>query len=259
MKPTRWLTLALVLATPASVALAEDEPKDMPPGETQGQAPSASDIQPDQPRDVDVNVDVDRDEDTRRAEADRPTTEPGTEPRPEDTTMKPEEQDKEKSDQTQAADQAQSADQAKSDQAKADVKAHVVPTIAGIEAADKAAAALYHLSSGEELNRQDAQRTVQLAQQGLNLAYNRTQALGDMKDLSSDARSEVDAAETKLRDARQTLSKLQKKVGTRIKTEDMEQIRDHAQNLHTNLSDAEASVDRVAKAYDVSTDLEFGG
>ncbi len=236
MKPTRWLTLALALATPVGLAAAEDQPSQ----QNEPQDTSMSDQN--KGDDVNANASREADQGTQRSEANRQGTEQPSGTEEHGTTAKSENQKGEKS-----------------DQAKADVKAHLVPAIAGIESADKAAAALYELSSAEQINRQDAQRTVQLAQQALNLAYGRTQALGNMKGLSSDARSEVDAAEAKLRDARQTLSQLQKEVGAGTRTEDMKQIQDHAKTLHGDLSDAQKSVDRIAKAYDVSTKLEFGG
>jgi hypothetical protein len=142
------------------------------------------------------------------------------------------------------------------------VQSHVVPAIAGIEAADKAAAALYELSGGEQLDQKDAKETVKLARQNIQFALDRAEALSGMKTLSSDAKSEAKRATMKLREARETLTKLDKQVNkkqARISRNDSEMIREQAKDLHTDLSDAENAVERVAKAYDVPTDLEFGG
>lgn len=139
------------------------------------------------------------------------------------------------------------------------VKTHVIGAVAGIEAADKAAAALYELAGTEQLQRKDAQKTVQLAKQGLDMALTRAQALDGMRELSSDARSEATTATNKLKEARTTLQRMEKQVAAKMTRNDMEQLREHAQDLHTSLSNAENSVERIAKAYDVATDLELGG
>jgi hypothetical protein len=150
----------------------------------------------------------------------------------------------------------------KSEQDTVHVRSHVVPAVAGIQAADKAVAALFELSGEAQLDPADARRTVMLAKQGLTMAIERTNALDDKVDLSSDAQNEADRATTKLREARTTLTRLENRIGkkqARISRNAMEEIRENAKDLHSDLSDAENAVERVAKAYDVPTDLEFEG
>jgi hypothetical protein len=153
--------------------------------------------------------------------------------------------------------------QEKKSQAEMDkVKAHVVPAVTGIQVADKAVSALHELAGAEQLDKKDAQKTVQLAEDGIQMALTRTQALNKMEGLSAEAKSEADSAMKTLREARTNLKAIQKKVQTkqaRIPRKDIEQIREQAKNLHQSLSDAESSVEQVAKAYDVPTDLEMGG
>lgn len=161
-----------------------------------------------------------------------------------DTTMKEEE-----------------AEQEKKDEKMVRVRAHIVPAVAGIEAADKAVAALYELSGDEQLRPQDARRTVALAKQGLAMSIERINALEDVADLSDDAKSEANRASTKLQEAKTTVTRLEKQISKKgtISRNTAEQIRSDAKDLHTDLSDAGNAVEQVAKAYDVPTDLEFGG
>lgn len=149
----------------------------------------------------------------------------------------------------------------KTDKEMVRVRAHIVPTVAGIEAADKAVAALYELAGDEQLRPEDARRTIALAKQALAMSTDRLSDLEDMSGLSSDAKSEAESAATKLKDARTTISRLERQIGKRnatISRNTTEQIRSHAKDLHDDLSEAESSVENVAKAYDVPTDLEFG-
>lgn len=151
----------------------------------------------------------------------------------------------------------------KKSQAEMDkVKAHVVPAVTGIQVADKAVSGLHELAGAEQLDKKDAQKTVKLAEDGIQMALTRTQALNKMKGLSADAKTEADSAMKTLKEARATLRQIQKKVRTmqaRIPQKDLAQIREQAKTLHQNLTDAESSVEQVAKAYDVPTDLEMGG
>jgi flagellar hook-basal body complex protein FliE len=147
------------------------------------------------------------------------------------------------------------------DRDTARVKSHLIPVVAGIEAADKGVAALYELAGGEEIDRKDAQAAVRLADEGLEMAFTRVQSLNKMKNLSEDAKSEADNAMTKLKDARTALNRIEKQVNKKqaISRNQVEQLREDAKDLHSVLSDAENSVEQVAKAYDVSTDLELEG
>ena len=89
------------------------------------------------------------------------------------------------------------------------MKSHLIPVVAGIEAADKGVAALYELAGAEELDRKDAQAAIQLADEGLEMAFTRVQTLNRMKNLSEDAKSEADNAMTKLKDARASLNRIE--------------------------------------------------
>jgi hypothetical protein len=140
------------------------------------------------------------------------------------------------------------------------IEAHVIPVVAGIQSADKAAAVLFELSDNQRLVQKDAQRAVDLAQQGISMALDRAKALDTMDGLSTDAKSEADRAAEKLRDARTTLRQLDKQIGNkRLSQDKAQQVREHAKELHDDLIEAENAIRQVAKAYDVATDLEFGG
>ncbi len=141
------------------------------------------------------------------------------------------------------------------------VHANVVPAIAGIEAADKAVAVLYELAGGEGLRQKDAQDTVALARQALDMALDRAAALDNVRGLSRDARTQLDRATRSLRQARTTLRRIDEQVGNRqarVPLDRAQRLRDQAGSMHEDLSDAEDSIERIAKAYDVPTDLEFG-
>lgn len=149
---------------------------------------------------------------------------------------------------------------AKKEKAASHVQSHVIPAVAGIQSADKAAAVLYDLSGNEQLRPKDAQTTVDLAQRALTMALNRAEALDDVAGLSSDAKSETARATTALREARTTLRKIDKSVGTKKLTpKQTELLKEQVKDLHEDLSDAENAVEQVAKAYDVPIELEFRG
>jgi hypothetical protein len=148
----------------------------------------------------------------------------------------------------------------KRDKAATHVQTHIVPAIAGIQSADKAAAVLYELSGNEQLRQKDAQVTVNLAHQALTMAINRADALDDVVGLSSDAKTEAARASTALRQARMTLRKLDKRIGGKKWTpNEAEEIRVQVKDLHEDLSNAENAVEQIAKAYDVPIELEFRG
>lgn len=148
----------------------------------------------------------------------------------------------------------------KKEKAASNVQSHVVPAVAGIQSADKAAAVLFELSGNEQLRQKDAQMTVDLAQRALAMALNRAEALEDMKGLSSDAKSEADRATTALREARTTLRKIDKQVGAKkMSPKQAEQLRVQVKDLHEDLTAAENAVEQIAKAYDVPIELEFRG
>ncbi len=149
----------------------------------------------------------------------------------------------------------------KSADKSAKINAHVIPIVAGIESADKATGVLYELAGSEQLTQKQAQETVELAQDALDLALDRATALDDVAGLSSDAKNEAERATTRLRDARSSLQDLEEQVSqkrTRVSRDDAERIREQAADIHENLSEAEDAIERIARAYDVPTDLEFG-
>jgi hypothetical protein len=139
------------------------------------------------------------------------------------------------------------------------VKNHIVPAMAGLEAADNALAAIFELAGTGNLDQKDARNAVKLAQHGLTMAIDDASSLNKMRGLSEDAQSEADRAVTTLRDARTKLQRIDNQVGRKTFSRNaVEQIRDQAKELHSDFSDAENALERVAKAYDVPTDLEFG-
>lgn len=149
---------------------------------------------------------------------------------------------------------------ATTDKAASHVQSHVIPAVAGIQSADKAAAVLYGLSGNEQLRPKDAQTTIDLAQRALAMALNRAEALDDVTGLSSDAKTQATRATTSLREARTTLRKIDKQVGTKKMTpRQAEQLKEQVKDLHEDLSEAENAVEQVAKAYDVPIELEFRG
>lgn len=140
------------------------------------------------------------------------------------------------------------------------LRAHVVPAVAGIEAADKAIGALYELTSEDTINVRDVRDTVSLARQGISLAMDRAESLNAMTTLSEDADSEADRASTKLKEARTTLIRVEKQLKKgKLSANQVEQIHAAARDMHADLSDASNAVEKVAKAYDVPTDFEFEG
>lgn len=140
------------------------------------------------------------------------------------------------------------------------LRAHVVPAVAGIEAADKAIGALYELTSEETINVRDVRDTVALARQGITLATDRAESLNAMETLSDDADSEADRAMTKLKEARTTLVRIEKQLKkSQLSPNQIEQVHEAARDMHQDLSDASNAVEKVAKAYDVPTDFEFEG
>lgn len=159
-----------------------------------------------------------------------------------------------------ADDDAMKSDTARKQKAASHVQSHVVPAVAGIQSADKAAAVLYELSGNEQLRQKDAQATIDLAQRALTLALNRTEALDDMDDISDDAESQAERATVALREARMTLRKIDKQVGgKKLSPKQAEQLRAQVKDVHDDLIDAENAVEQIAKAYDVPIELEFRG
>lgn len=142
------------------------------------------------------------------------------------------------------------------------VRSDVIPTLAGIEAADKAVAVLYELSGSYRFDRNDAQDSLSLARQALDMALDRASALQDNEGLSHNARAELDRATRSLRQARMGLREINQQVGQRrgrMPMDRAQRIREQARNVHEDLSQAESSISRIARAYDVPTDLEFRG
>ncbi len=140
------------------------------------------------------------------------------------------------------------------------LRSHVLPAVAGIEAADKAIGALYELTSEDTINVRDVRETVALARQAITLATDRADSLNAMTSLSDDADSEADRASTKLEEARTTLVRIDKQLKKgKLSRNQIEQVHEAARDVHQDLSDASNAVERVAKAYDVPTDFEFEG
>lgn len=140
------------------------------------------------------------------------------------------------------------------------VQSHVVPAIAGIESADNLTAVLYELASNPQQRQKDAQMTIDLAQRALGLALDRAEALDGMKGLSDDAQEQAQQATMKLREARVMMRSIDKQVGgKKLTPKQSEIVRSQAKELHDDLSAAEESIERIAKAYDVPTELEFRG
>ena len=140
------------------------------------------------------------------------------------------------------------------------VQSHVVPAIAGIESADKLTAVLYELASNPQQRQKDAQMTIDLAQRALGMALDRAEALDDIAGLSNDAKEQAEQAAMKLREARVMMRSIDKQVGgKKLTPKQSEIVRSQAKELHDDLSAAEESMERIAKAYDVPTELEFRG
>jgi hypothetical protein len=140
------------------------------------------------------------------------------------------------------------------------ISSHVVPTIAGIESADTAAAALYNMAgSGQKLDRKAVENTVQLAQQGIQIAMTRVQSLQKVKGLSQEDKDQANNVVQSLKQARTTVQQLQKKAGTAKDPNAMEQIRQQTMELHNNLDQAQNAVEQIAKTHQVPTELEFEG
>jgi hypothetical protein len=131
--------------------------------------------------------------------------------------------------------------------------------IAGIEAADKAAATVYELAALEKMDGKDARQAIQLAKQGIDLAHERAKRLGGMKTLSDDARSEANTLTVRLDDARTTVQQLDKESARHHSPRRHGADPRAGAELHDTLTEAERAAERIARAYDVSTDLEFGG
>jgi hypothetical protein len=142
------------------------------------------------------------------------------------------------------------------------IQAHVMPMIAGIESADKAAAVVYELSGGNQLLQSDVQTAVDLARQALTLAHDRAVALDKLAGLSDNARVEIARAQMKLQEARTTVQKIDQKVAkkqARVARNHAEMLREQAKDVHDDLVEAEKAIEQVARAYDIPTDLEFRG
>lgn len=142
------------------------------------------------------------------------------------------------------------------------VRSHVIPTLAGIEAADKAVGVLYELAGSYQFGQNDAQDSLSLARQALDMALDRAAALQDTEGLARNARDELDRATRSLRQARTGLREMNQQIGERrgrMPMDRAERIREQARNVHEDLSQAEDSVERIARAYDIPTDLEFRG
>ncbi len=140
------------------------------------------------------------------------------------------------------------------------VRSHVIPTLAGIEAADKAVGVLYELSGSYQFSQNDAQDSLSLARQALDMALDRAASLQDTEGLSRNARAELERATRSLRQARTSLRQMNQQIGERggrMPMDRAERIREQARNVHEDLSQAEDSIERIARAYDVPTDLEF--
>jgi hypothetical protein len=80
-----------------------------------------------------------------------------------------------------------------------------------------------------------------------------------MKTLSDDARSEANTLTVRLDDARTTVQQLDKESARHHSPRRHGADPRAGAELHDTLTEAERAAERIARAYDVSTDLEFGG
>jgi len=182
---------------------------------------------------------------------------PGQQPRQQQQQQMPQDQQQMPQDQMQQQGQMQQGQMSQQAQM---ISSHVVPTIAGIETADTAAAALYNMAgSGQKLDRKAVQNTVQLAQQGIQIAMTRAQALQKVKGLSQEDKDQANNVVQSLKQARTTVQQLQKKAGMAQDPNAMEQIRQQTMDLHNNLDQAQSAVEQIAKTHQVPTELEFEG
>lgn len=140
------------------------------------------------------------------------------------------------------------------------ISSHVVPAIAGIETADKAAAALYKMTeSGQKLDQKAVKNTMQLAQQGIQVAMTRSQELQKVKGLSPEDKNQANNVVQSLKQARTTMQQLQKKASSAKDQAAIEQLRQQTMDLHNNLDQAQSAVEQIARSHQVPTELEFEG
>lgn len=139
------------------------------------------------------------------------------------------------------------------------VKAQVLPALAGVEAARVSVAALRELAMMQSLDRRDARRTAELANRGIEMAQERIEALGDMRQLSPEARNDVNTAERQLREARASIEQIHRDVGVVegiVQRDEAQNVRARSEELHTQLAGAQRTIEHLAGQYRISTNLE---
>jgi hypothetical protein len=143
---------------------------------------------------------------------------------------------------------------------EAEVKAHVLPVVAGIESAELAIGALHELATAERFQRRDARKTAELAEHGVRIAHERAQELQRLRGLSDEERRAAQDAARQLQEARSTLRRVNRQVGTiegMLRRQEAENVRSEAQRLQSELRAARTSIEKVASAYDVPMHLEI--
>jgi hypothetical protein len=143
---------------------------------------------------------------------------------------------------------------------QAEVKGYVLPVVVGVESAERAAAVLVELSNTEPFERTDARKTAELAEQAVNIAHERAEDLSEMKGLSAEAHAEAERAMHRLKEARSTVERIQRQVGLLegpFRRHEAASVRSEARQLLTELTEAQAAIQRVASLYGISTRLEL--
>lgn len=135
----------------------------------------------------------------------------------------------------------------------AELREHVLPAMASIETAQISAAALHELAS-EAFDPQYARRNVELADQALRFGSEQVDSLREMRGLSRDERARLDEAARHLRDAHSTAQRIQESVGAElVRQQQADELRNHSEQLHTQLADAHRAIEGIAEDYQIST------
>lgn len=144
----------------------------------------------------------------------------------------------------------------------AQLKGYVLPSFVGIKTGEMSATALHELSTTDRIERRDARQLVDLAEHAIRMSHRQAQRLFDMESLSIEARADAKVAEAKLKEAHASASRIKRDVGKvqgLFASADAAKIREQAMKLHGELLDAEASLQKVADAYKISTRLDGVG
>jgi len=142
----------------------------------------------------------------------------------------------------------------------AEVKGHVVPILAGIDAAQLSAAALFQLATPAPTDNKHVRRTAELAEQAVKLAHEEAEELGELDGLYADARTQAKAVAKKLEQAKASVDRIQRQVGViegAFRRDDARMIQDDAKRLKMQLSDAKHAARELAGRYNVMTRVDF--